>query len=113
MATVPARDDPLEAALTGIVSDALEQWEQLQGETPTLLYHYTDVAGLIGICSSGALWGTNLRFMNDASELAHSWKLMLSVLAEARPQAHSRAQIELIDEIERAISSQRTGNPDF
>ena len=113
MATVPARDDPLEAALAGIVSDALEQWEQLQGETPALLYHYTDVAGLIGICSSGALWGTNLRFMNDASELAHSWRLMLSVLADARPQAHSRAQLELIDEIERAISSQWTGYPDF
>lgn len=85
----------------------------MQGETPDILYHYTDVAGLIGICSSGSLWGTNLRFMNDASELAHSWQLMLGVLADARTEARSRAQIELIDEIERAISSQRAGNPDF
>jgi hypothetical protein len=105
--------DPLGAALAGLVSDAVEEWDRVQGDTPDLLYHYTDVAGLIGICSSRSLWATNLRFVNDAQELAHAWSLMLDVLAEARAQATVPAQVELIEEIERATSSQWAGYPDF
>lgn len=78
-----------------------------------MLYHYTDVAGLIGILSSSSLWATNLRFMNDAEELAHSWKLMLDVLREAKNRAKSPAQVELIEEIERAARSTWTGYPDL
>ncbi len=107
------KDDPLKAALARLVSEAQEPWGQLQGETPELLNHYTDISGLIGICSSRSLWGTHLQFMNDASDLAHAWKLMLSVLADTRALAQSPAQIELIDEIGRAISSQWAVYPDF
>ncbi|MEE9205724.1 MAG: DUF2971 domain-containing protein [Acidimicrobiia bacterium] len=109
----PGADDPLEAALTGSVSDALAEWDRLQGDTPDLLYHYTNVTGLIGICSSRSLWATNLRFVNDAKELTHAWKLMRDVLAEARAQAKVPAQLELIDEIERRTSAQWAGYPDF
>lgn len=56
--------------------------------------HYTDVAGLIGICSSGSLWATNLHFMNDARELPHAWKLMHDALAEAKTQARLPAQLD-------------------
>jgi Protein of unknown function (DUF2971) len=109
----PGAGDLLESALAGIVADALEEWDRIQGDTPELLYHYTDVTGLIGICSSGTLWATNLRFMNDAKELAHSRKLMRDVLAEAKAQAKSPAQVELIEEIGRRTSAQWAGYPDF
>jgi hypothetical protein len=105
--------DPLAEALGGIVSGAAAEWERLQGDTPDVLYHYTDVAGLIGICSSRSLWATNLRFMNDARELAHSRKLMIDVLGEAKTQASLPAQLEVIQEIERMILSLRIGYPDF
>lgn len=113
MAAVTRQDDPLETALAKIVGDAVSQWDRVQGDTPELLYHYTDVSGLIGICSSGSLRGTNLRFMNDASELSHSRSLMLQVLGDTRAQASSPAQIELIDEIERVVARQWSGHPDF
>ena len=106
-------EDPLEVALAGIVADALAEWDRIQGDTPDVLYHYTDVAGLIGICSSRSLWATNLRFMNDAKELAHSWKLVLDVLAEAKSRAKVPAQLELIEEIQRTTSAQWAGYPDF
>jgi hypothetical protein len=105
--------DPLDVALSGIVADALADWDRIQGDPPEVLYHYTDVAGLIGILSSSSLWATNLRFMNDAEELAHSWKLMLDVLREAKNRAKSPAQVELIEEIERAARSTWTGYPDL
>lgn len=113
MSSVLDSSDPLDAALSGIVADALADWERIQGDAPDLLYHYTDVAGLIGICSSGSLWATNLRFMNDAKELAHSWKMMLEILAEARDKAEFPAQLELIEEIERTTKTEWVGYPDF
>lgn len=100
-------------ALEDIVSGAIAEWERLQGDTPDVLYHYTDVAGLIGICSARSLWATNLRFMNDARELAHSRKLMIDVLGEAKTQARLPAQLEVIQEIERMILSRQVGYPDF
>ncbi len=51
--------------------------------------------------------------MNDARELAHAWKLMHDVLAEAKMQAGLPAQLELIEEIERRTSAQGAGYPDF
>ena len=109
----PDTDDPLESALAGSLADALEGWNELQGDTPALLYHYTDVAGLIGICASRSLRATNLRFMNDAKELTHAWKLMRGVLTEAKERATLSAQLDLIDEIERATSTEWAGYPDF
>jgi hypothetical protein len=106
------RDDPLEEALEGIVSGAAAEWKRLQGDTPDVLYHHTDVAGLIGICSSRSLWATNLRFMNDARELAHSRKLMIDVLGEAMTRARLPAQLEVIQEIKRMIVGMRVGYPD-
>lgn len=81
-----------------------------------MLYQHTDVAGLIGILSSSYLWARNLRFMNDAEELAHSWRLMIEVLREAKSResrARTPAQVELIEEIERAAESEWAGYPDF
>ncbi len=109
----PDPEDSLEFALADSLADALEGWDELQGDTPALLYHYTDITGLIGICGSRSLRATNLRFMNDAKELSHAWKLMRGVLAEAKEKAALSAQLDLIDEIERATSTEWAGYPDF
>jgi hypothetical protein len=71
------------------------------------------VAGLIGICSSRSLWATNLHFMNDAREVAYARNLMGDVLTESRAKATSPAQLELIAELERAMSPSHVGYPDF
>lgn len=39
---------------------------------PPTLYHYTDAAGLLGILTSGTIWLTDHRFLNDKSELEHT-----------------------------------------
>lgn len=39
--------------------------------TPTLLWHYTDARGLMGILEHEELWATQTNFLNDSTELAH------------------------------------------
>jgi len=44
----------------------------LAAEPPTLLFHYTSPAGLIGITKEKQVWATNIRYMNDAKEVGHA-----------------------------------------
>src|SRR6266508_2584918 len=41
------------------------------------VHHYTTPAGLIGIISTGEIWGTDIRFLNDSSELKVATDLVL------------------------------------
>ncbi len=47
---------------------------------PELLYHYTDTTGLHGILTSGELWATEARYLNDASELDFVFQLLDEVI---------------------------------
>jgi hypothetical protein len=38
---------------------------------PSMLFHYTDAAGLRGIVESGKLWFSDIFGQNDPSELRH------------------------------------------
>lgn len=41
-------------------------------ETPPSVHHYTNVAGLVGIVSDSAIWASDVRFLNDSSELRYA-----------------------------------------
>jgi hypothetical protein len=56
------------------------------------LYHYTSTDGLHGIVSSGELWATKIRYLNDSSELMHALEigttyLQLLLTAKAYPES--------------------------
>ena len=46
------------------------------------LYHYTTGSGLIEIIKSGELWATQLRCLNDASEMLYPIELLLAEIHE-------------------------------
>lgn len=45
---------------------------KLQSSKPEMLYHYSDVNALIGICSNQSVYATDLRFLNDSKEFTHA-----------------------------------------
>src|SRR5262245_39760281 len=53
-----------------------EIYDGLRAKRPPLprdlLYHYTTQAGLLGIIESGALWASNVRYLNDRGEFGHA-----------------------------------------
>jgi hypothetical protein len=61
----------------------LEPWLSQHVDVPEVLYHYTSSEGLIGILSSRAFWLTDLRYVNDSSELQYARDLA-KVRFEAR-----------------------------
>ncbi|HEX9947387.1 MAG TPA: DUF2971 domain-containing protein [Allosphingosinicella sp.] len=49
---------------------------------PSVLYHYTDAAGLMGMLKGGKVWATDYRFLNDKSEVGHSKAIIREILAD-------------------------------
>lgn len=45
------------------------EWAGFHVEPPELLYHYTDVVGLVGITEGKKLWATDATFLHDPLEL--------------------------------------------
>jgi hypothetical protein len=57
-------------------------WAQYQLGRPDVIFHYTTIAGLIGIVQSGSVWATDIRFLNDSTELQYAKDLLLSRIKE-------------------------------
>jgi hypothetical protein len=68
----------------------------LQTEVPELLFHYTTASGMRGILDSSRLWATNYRFLNDASEVAHSASLFETLIQERFAKAQNDVVSEFI-----------------
>ncbi len=67
---------------------------------PDTLFHYTDSAGLIGMLSSHKIWLTDMRFLNDKTELVHTKNLVKTVFEQFRLKASSTVSDRLIERIE-------------
>ena len=62
--------------LDDLIQNVLGAWSRHHEQVPHVLYHYTSADGLIGILSSKSIWLTDLRYMNDLSELQYSKALV-------------------------------------
>ena len=49
------------------------------------LYHYTNLQGAKGILESGALWATDVSYLNDTSEYTYGGAIIRAALAEFQP----------------------------
>jgi len=86
-------EDPSEESIVAKrqqIDDLLQQFRAAQRARPTAgqrepprrLYHYTTLSGLLGITSSHSLWASDVRYMNDASELSYAVELISEVVTE-------------------------------
>ena len=66
--------------LNSLGATILTDWLQYHTPLPQMLFHYTTAEGLIGILASSSFWMTNLRYMNDLSELQYARDLITEVL---------------------------------
>jgi hypothetical protein len=80
---MPYRQNPFSRKLRHIASRLeSERFKLSDPDDPPIIYHYTDPKGLIGILSEGQLWATNIRYLNDSSELLHAQDILKLVLGE-------------------------------
>jgi hypothetical protein len=74
-------------------------------KNPELAYHYTDASGLFGVLSNGELWATDLRFLNDESELHYGIGLADLVLnKKATSVENDERRRRLVEFLRRTLS---------
>ena len=78
---------------------AMNQWAEtvraelahlITDKPAKIIYHYTDVNGLIGLIENGCIWATHASRLNDSSENKHGFKLVVeyvknNLLNSSRP----------------------------
>jgi Protein of unknown function (DUF2971) len=64
-------------------------------EHQVLLNHYTDYAGLLGICRTGELWCTSIRHLNDRSEYHYVHEMAHQELTKATEQSSGELRRKL------------------
>ena len=57
------------------------------------LYHYTNLKGLLGIVESRVLWASDIRYMNDASELKHTVDLIRIEIRQRIAKGHPNPRL--------------------
>ena len=67
----------------------------LPPQTP--LYHYTTAEGLIGIIGTGAIWATNVFYLNDASEITYGREVFDSYIEQRFPKIGEVSSQEMIE----------------
>ena len=76
----------------------------LPSTPPEYLYHYTGGCGLTGIIRSKAIWATEIRHLNDTSELRYPRELLLSTAERLRPEFPSNWSAEVVADIVKALA---------
>jgi hypothetical protein len=75
---------------------AMSQWAETVGDEiahlitdkpAKILYHYTDVNGLIGLIETGCIWATHVSRLNDTSENKHGFKLVIEYVKNNLPKS--------------------------
>lgn len=87
-----------------------ETWKPIHKPFPNELYHYTSATGLIGILTSKSFWLTDLRYMNDMSELQYAQQIIEQcIYDQIENSSLSYIQKEFLGRISKSYSPFETG----
>lgn len=84
-------------------------WEELRTELvaivsespPSIIYHYTDINGLLGMTTTGKIWATHISRLNDSSEYHHGTKVVEDCVRSAMPTSSTPLIDKILSEFNR------------
>src|SRR5215470_622298 len=100
LAVLRALRDQLAGPMGQLKDRCQEKLKQLSSPIPSVLYHYTDTRGFMGIISKHALWATRTDFLNDSSEIPYARDLFKNRIAHFRQKSSNLEEAKLLDWIE-------------
>ena len=88
----------------------MEQWwETLRVELaafitespPAIIYHYTNIDGLLGMVKTGKIWATHVSRLNDSSEYHHGIKVVEDCVRNSMPASSQPLVDKILSEFKR------------
>lgn len=84
-------------------------WETVRAELaaiilespPRIIYHYTDIDGLLGMILTGKIWATHVSRLNDSSEYHHGIRIVPDCVRNSMPASSKPLVEKLLSEFKR------------
>jgi hypothetical protein len=105
--TVSAED------INAFLDDCHQKWKnRTQPQTvPKILYHYTTAHVFREILATGGtFWASDIRYMNDASEVTYASDILKSVIKDGMEAVHESDERELLERIAKTFDVTETLN---
>jgi len=67
--------------------------------TPTLLYHYTNQPGLLGIFGKAVIWATQIHYLNDTKEFWHAFEMAKTSISKRLHNNKNETEVERLTTI--------------
>ncbi len=75
----------------------LNEWRSTQpSDSPSVLYHYCTAQTFHLIAESGIVWASDIRFLNDASEMSYASDLLKSIIEDVSSKVEKDDERELV-----------------
>jgi len=82
-----------------------DKWKSTQPQrAPKILYHYTKAEAFQQILNSRTLWASDIRYMNDASEVTYVSDILKSIIKDAMKSVHEDDERELLERIAKTFN---------
>lgn len=94
----PGQSDEIRELTQRVLLDLIEP-----ATLPDLLFHYTDMKGLLGIVESGMLWASHLAYMNDFSEYLHGVDVAKTMALELQKNEENDDKKQFLCELEKLL----------
>src|SRR5262249_188105 len=87
-----------------------DKWKSTQPQrAPKIVYHYTNAEAFQKILNSGTVWASDIRYMNDASEVTYVSDVLKSIIKDAMKSVHEDDEHELLERVAKYIQRYRYG----
>jgi hypothetical protein len=89
-----------------VTRHAMKMLTNFQPRPPRILFHYTNPSGALGILQTNAFWATDIRFMNDATELSYAIEMFKGLLdSESGDRDHQKFFDKIISDVFETLRS--------
>ncbi|WP_162991244.1 DUF2971 domain-containing protein [Biomaibacter acetigenes] len=92
-------NDRLEASIKAFEDQLNKKVMSLHSEVPDTLYHYTTPEGLLGILSSDSIRFSNVKFLNDESELVHARQIISYIINKKKNDYKDELFVDILNRV--------------
>ena len=82
----------------------------LTPDPPSILYHYTTPAGLLGIVEKKEIWASHTQYLNDQREFRHAVGIIEEEIAAMKKMHQHDKHQELLDEMASVLKDSESMN---
>lgn len=82
-----------------------QKYKEFLYENVELLYHYTNLDGLIGIIKTKGFWASQIKYMNDSKEYLHGLSICNNIISQLKDQTISTDQVQFLEKVDELLNN--------